>query len=425
MPKVWQLFYFIGKTLAAAGMIFLAVASYQYSRLSYLIANDPAQALASHPDGAIATAGYLAQRFNENPQFEASKQDLTNIHTALRRQPLDAELLSFLALQMDRRGQSSAAKVLMKASNKVSRRDALTQLWLIENASASSDVGTALRHYHAALSVHPELRATLLPVLAAATAYPEVRTALRPYLSAPSLWTDSFLKIATTTASTSDIVALLHPIPAGIKTDSNRPALAQLLKRLAMEGGDNAAIQFAGELIPGFDHSTLTSLPITMQTRDPRLGSLAWMFPDVEGIDVSVNDSGEIQASIQPLAKGTLASRELIVTKNTSYILRQRVSFSTEASKAQLKWKGACLYRDREEAFWEQKIPPTDTATTYQMKLTIPSDCQLIRLTASASGPDGQLPNEVKLTPLMLEAADHTPFPTAAADGAVHLTFTH
>jgi hypothetical protein len=76
----------------------------------------------------------------------------------------------------------------MASADAVSRRDAFSQLWMIEQKSGADDVKGAVSHYNALLSVHPAMQATLLPVLVSAVAYPEVRGAIRPYLNPDARW---------------------------------------------------------------------------------------------------------------------------------------------------------------------------------------------------------------------------------------------
>ncbi len=402
MPVAVNRLFLAGKVLVAGGLIFLASIAFEQAQISYLRTNDPTSAYETKPDDALGIAGTLAQRLEEDPQFQPSAADMANLRNAVRNRPLEPNLLAFQGLHLEYQGLSSQAATAMQIANKISRRSVLAEMWLIENASASNDIKAALRHYHAVLSVHPEMHSILMPVLVSATAFPEVRTAIRPYLQTGMIWSSPFLDLASTKASAPDLVALLQPLPNGLATEVNRGPLSRLVKRLAVEVNPDAAALFASAMIPDFDRTSMSTFAVTPQTRDQRLGTLAWTFPEADGIAIEVSDSGELQATAQPLARGAIAIRELIIEENAEYTLQQRVTFGTEASKAQLRWSGTCIFADHETAFWEQRVPSSDESTTFQTKFSIPAGCRLVRFSVLLSGPDGQLPSSVTLASLRL-----------------------
>ena len=144
-----------------------------------------------HLVGGCAVKAFAAE-LKANPQFIISGRDAEAARASLVSRPLNATLLSFYGLRAAYIGKSRLAVALMASADAVSRRDAFSQLWMIEQKSGANDVGGAISHYNALLSVHPETQATLLPVLVSALAYPEVRSAMRPYLKAETRWSFPF-----------------------------------------------------------------------------------------------------------------------------------------------------------------------------------------------------------------------------------------
>ncbi|MFL0415860.1 hypothetical protein, partial [Sphingomonas sp. 179-A 2A2 NHS] len=78
-------------------------------------------------------------------------------------------------------------------SDRLSRRELNTRLWLIEDAVARGDVPGALRHYDIALRTSRTAADLLYPVLAQAIADPTIVRALITKLAARPPWRDAFL----------------------------------------------------------------------------------------------------------------------------------------------------------------------------------------------------------------------------------------
>ena len=190
LPKAGRL---VGVALLFAG----AAYSSQNSAQSYLRKADPKVAYSADPSDGLAAVNAFAAELKDNPQFIISNRAADAARAALVHRPLNASLLSFYGLRVASIGQSRLANAVMVSADTVSRRDALSQLWMIEQKSGADDVKGAVAHYNALLSVHPAMQATVLPVLVSAVAYPEVRDAIRIYLKPETRWSAPFLNLAS------------------------------------------------------------------------------------------------------------------------------------------------------------------------------------------------------------------------------------
>lgn len=395
------------KALCAVCLAGLALPAYRAAELAHLRVNDAAAAYRIQPHDARALSKVLAARLATDPSLRMGTQDRANLRAALIARPLSPELLALAAVSRGGEGQEQAAQDLMEAASKASRRSASASLWLIEAASISGDIPAALKHYHAALSVHTDLQPTLLPVLARAATYAEVRSALRPYLARPAPWAGALVDAALVHTRAGDLAALLTPLPPALQSIEYRARLGHVLERLAIETSEKAVSRFASAVVPGFKPATLSTLAVSEQAIDPRLGRLAWSFPVSEGLVVEAAGDGTLQVTAQPLARGPAAVRDLVVTGGARYFLAQRVAFGPEAIKPGLTWYGACVGRaGAEPAFWEQRVPGRDGATTYRSVFSVPEDCRVVRFTLSILGPDGQAAAVVHLNNFELSRAD-------------------
>lgn len=113
---------------------------------------------------------------------------------ALIAEPLSVAAVATLGINAALREDEAAAARILTHSDRLSRRDLRTRLWMIENAAAREDTPETLRHYDIALRtsrVAPEL---LYPVLARAIDDAAIRRELVRTLATKPVWGASFLE---------------------------------------------------------------------------------------------------------------------------------------------------------------------------------------------------------------------------------------
>lgn len=389
--------------LAAAGC---AVPAYRYAEVAALRTKAPLEALQIAPHDSNAMANVLGSQFDRNPEFKPNAGDIGDIRSALVRHPLEAKLLGILGLAYEASGDTKGAAVTMRLANRASRRDVVSQLYLIESASASGDVKVTLQHYNAALSTHPELNTALLPILSSAIVYPEIRTALRPYLRSNTKWVSAFLTVAAEKSSVTDLQALLLPLPKALLSEEYEPILASVLYRMAVEGGRDRTLRFASAAIPGLPPATLTNLAADPATLDKRLGVFAWTFPPNHGIQVQVGEDKSLQINVDPLRRGTVAVRDLLLDAGSKYQLVQRLEYGSGAGRINARWSAYCITPVGTMPFWEQRLPISSVGGGYRSEWVVPQSCRVVRLTLFVEGPDGQMPAALTLSELLLSKAN-------------------
>lgn len=385
--------------MVATGLVLAADPAYQLGAVAYLRVNEPEAAFRNRPDDALAVSAILQDRLSEGGELQTKP---VNMQAALQYRPLAAGLIAMQGLVSDANGKPAQASREMRLAHRLSRRIAPANIWLMEKASASGDVPAAVRHYHAAMAVHFELEKLLLPTLARAIAIPEVREALKPYLTQPTRWTGAFLDEASRTANAADLEVLLQPLPHGLLAKDYQGPLAAILHRLAIDQGGEAAVRFAGQIIPGFAAENLTKLDLSNETRDQRLGPLAWNLPANDLIVVDVREGQVLEVTAQPLASGLVATRDVLVQGGQNYVLTQRVFFGSEAAKAGARWSAACVRKEGVNPFWDQQVPVSQVSVRYRSIIKVPSGCTVARLILHVAGPDAQLPATVSLSELDL-----------------------
>lgn len=397
--------------LAARAMLALAavgcaVPAYRYAEVAALRTNAPLDASRVAPHDAEALAKALGSRFDSNPEFKPSARDLTDIRAALVGQPLEPKLLGILGLAYDASGDPKRAAETMRVAYRASRRDVVSQLYLIESASASGDVQATLRHYNVALLTHPELNAALLPILSSAIAYPEIRTALRPYLQAGVEWVPAFLTVAAEKESVTDLQALLLPVPKVLLFEEYAPILATVLHRIALEEDRASALRFAVAAIPELSSASLSNMSLDAVTLDKRLGLFAWTFPPNDGFQVEVGEGKSLQIKVNPLGRGTVAVRDFLLEAGSEYQLVQRVEFGSGSGRISARWSADCIAPAGPLRFWDQRLPTSGGQGVYRSNFAVPKDCKVVRMTLFAEGPDGQMPSTLTIDELLLLKAN-------------------
>lgn len=392
----------------AAVTLFLAavVPAYDYAELSFLRENEPQAAYRKNPVDARALGQVLGQRFADDPGYVPDKTERDHLQRAVRARPLSPELLAVEGLMLERQAKPAEALAAMRIANRTSRRGGLASIWLIEAASSANDVPEAIRHYNNALSVHPALREQLLPVLARGLAFPAIRSALVPYLGRPASWTAQFLDVAVRESSLRDLQALLTPLPASLRNETFQPLMGIVLQRIAAEAGARAATSFASNLIPDLDPKVLSTMAPSRQTLDPRLGPLAWQFPEDGGIAVRAVEAGMLELTVQPLANGLAAQRDLLLTGGKTYALTQRFSTTGADTDVRLIWRASCNAGGEMIGFWEKRVPSNGAPASEPLFLKVPAGCLSATLALLVEGPDGQSPVTATISHLALRPAE-------------------
>lgn len=344
-------------------------------------------------DGIIRMRVTL-ERIAKAPEVAMDKADLKAIGASLRDEPLNSKALAVLGYGAPELGGPEGQRRLMVLADQVSRREPLSQIWLIEVASADGDVRGAIRHYHAALSVQPSLHDKLLPILAAAIDFPEVREALRPMIVSEAKWMPAFIALASTSSKLDSLLGLVMAPSVKLNSDAFGPANASIVFRLVAEGRSNEASQYARRFIPGYQEGVLSDLSISPATLDERLGQMAWSLTDSDQISAKANAEGAISATIQPAARGAIMSRFVSIASGL-YEFRQTIRRQSGAAPASLRWQASCVGAGEGTPFWSQLVPTSEAAVQFRSNISVPSACRVIKIDLLTVGPESQLPTEV------------------------------
>ena len=113
---------------------------------------------------------------------------------AIRRDPVQPAALRELVDSGDVGGPvaESRAIALVLQSQRLSRRDLPTQLWLIDYYGRHADAVSAIRHFDLALRVSEAARPRIFPLLEASASDPQARALILSMLASKANWTKPF-----------------------------------------------------------------------------------------------------------------------------------------------------------------------------------------------------------------------------------------
>ena len=392
----------VGRLVGIALLLVCAAYSAQNSVKSYLREADPKAAYSAEPSDGLAAVNAFAGELKDNPQFIISSRDAEAARASLVHHPLNASLLSFYGMREASIGKPELANALMASADTISRRDAFSQLWMIEQKSSADDVKGVIAHYNALLSVHPAMQSTFLPVLVSAVAYPEVRAAIRPYLNPETKWSAPFLDLASQRVEVSHYRDLVEPIASRLRVDGYTASNARIIYRMLQSGLARDAWRLFSLVSPNVDVDAFRTFAPGGANLDLKWKPLSWTLGQSDDISASVDVDGTFDVTVAPIARGIIASRDVAVISSSTYILGHRSIYEAGSPRASLRWSAYCVAENDPQLIVDRFVPGTANSKLVQLSVDVTQNCNLVRVELSALGSEGQLSSTIKITDLTL-----------------------
>lgn len=153
----------------------------------------------------------------------------------LASQPLSSAALRLTAWSDVRRGREAEALGRIRMIDRITRRDAVAQLWLLEEAVRRDDVAGVLRRYDVLLRTQTDLRGLLLEKLSVRLENDQIRLGLAHYADARSPWFPDLLDVAARKGHADGAAALLLALPVLPDATAYRSAYAAVVAALVKE----------------------------------------------------------------------------------------------------------------------------------------------------------------------------------------------
>lgn len=306
----------------------------------------------------------------------------------LAQSPLDAEVLRAWAFYEDRRGQTSKASVLANLSERVTRRDTLNQLLLVEQKAKLGDIESAMSHFGIALSSTSRGRDQIFAAMAPMLDVPAFRSVLSQRGTLEKEWAADFFRFALINqpGAANNVAEIILLAPRSAASDLIQKIGPDLFSFVAETGSAETTREIFA-LYPDAKRGLLTDPRLSARTVDPALGWLAWTAIEDGSAGVQLgttaSDGYGALAYTGPGESGTVVLRRALFLSAGSYRISDDRELVSGESPVAFRWSINC----HDGSAWRQ-LPATQTDGTGN--LNIPQDCpmQLVELKAYAARTD-------------------------------------
>ena len=311
--------------------------------------------------------------------------------------PINAPAFRLYGLASATNADLPGVREQMAVSERMERRDAAAQLWLIEDAVERNDVADALRHYDTALRIEQSTRAVLYPALTDALESDVIRQRFLPYMGSRPPWLESFLRYAVSNTKDPVAIAELAKLSKGFPKGSAYSSLdRELLTQLvANEEYEEAVAHF--RRIEGAEENVASGLELTTASTAETYSPITWQPFSIDGIEPFVLAAAvgegmvEIEAEMEAGYTGPVA-RKLIALEPGRYSMSAKFRADKFGTQDQAGWRIFCAgNQDAQPIVNEVFDLAEEMAIT--ARFTVPANCpaQLVLVSADTTIRTGYL----------------------------------
>ena len=325
----------------------------------------------------------------ERPQTACStvkpdrgSQVVAKARASLVDQPLSAPTI--MALMHGKQDEASR-RALAQLALRVTRRDSVAQLYLMQDAARQKDDARGLVHLDRVLTVSPATATVVHPVMAKALSEEPFRKALTAYGKRP--WFRAFVSHAVGAAPDTGSAAVLLSESGVQGEDWFAPQATRLIGRLANEGRVDAARQFAVDEL-GARADVLDMFDFTPGTTAQATAPLTWEL--ARGMNARTVYRKNIGVEIEVDAgRSVLALRRTTALAPGSYWFDQTLAPGAAGSPLRMSWQMACINQAARPVRWSQPVPYQAVAVRYRSSLAIEPGCSVQEWRFRVTAPEG------------------------------------
>ena len=392
----------IAVALAIAIVGFRAVSA---SLANSLVSSSVVQAYALAPESARIQAEFSRHLLAEDPGSEKNRVASEAIaRRALLGDPTTVAAAATLGLIEQLRGSAASATRLFDYVERVSRRDLLTELWLIEQAVQKGNVAGALRHYDIALRSQNGADEILFPVLVQASTGAVVADSLLATLVKRPAWSNGFLTYLGDNTPDPEATALLLRRLASHNIQPPLGVQATILNKLVEAQRYNAAWNFYVSFRKGAVRNQSRDASFTASLTRPTV--FDW-FVSTDPAISAVVQRGARQGSLSfgaPPSVGGLVAKQVQLLPSGRYRLEGRSSGIDRSLTELPYWSVRCLNDGKE--LLRLNLPRSGEAIgRFAADIEVPVDCSaqelalIARPAYAAAGTSGEV-HYLSLSPI-------------------------
>lgn len=303
---------------------------------------NPAIAAKANPlDGAAIAA--LADQALENAGDRGTLAEAADqARRAILLDGVSARAIRVLGYVADSNGNDRQAVRMMHHSQRLSRRDLLTQIWLAEARIEANDAKGALRHHDIALRTSRIAPGILFPILANAAKDPSLLSPIAGLLASAPPWRYSFL---THLLNEQDDPSLLHGFALQLRKMGSpvAPAEAQAFAvKLAAADRFDLAWSIQSPSFSGNFPTARVGRFVSVENALP----FTWQFRSDQDYGSEVSDAEANRLNIYASGQGGEVARHLLSLPTGRYSLSVGVATPSEFAGAKPAWTIQCAGRE-------------------------------------------------------------------------------
>jgi hypothetical protein len=321
----------------------------------------------------------------------SAKAKLDAQSAALLHEPLSAAAINSVALLHE--GKQRLA--ILKLVQRVTRRDGLSQLLLIQEAAAAGSIADALTHYDSLLVVAPNTRPILFPLLDNALSDPRIQRQISIYLESNKPWIGSFFDYIFVVGKQTEPAARAL-INADIRELAfDRRELDQhALQRLAADG-NTATLRDYFLSIKGAPDHALTTLSVDESDVSAQYAPITWRFAQTadyvaEPTRTKVDGAYGMSVFVAPGAAGKVAEKMLFLPVGRYHIAGQiRSAEPSPGATTMLSFN--CRSGPGSQPIWSsQNLLANGRGGSFSAELLVPNECPAVQVALTSTSGDSQ-----------------------------------
>ena len=320
---------------------------------------------------------------------------------ALRGQALTTAPYRLLALHYLARQEPRRASAFAAFSERLSRRDLTTQLFLIEEAVRADNTSAALRHYDIALRTSDGAKPILFPVLSGAIANPPIRQAVVPYVRGRAPWARPFVHFAVQDGDQGPgrAAALLIAAGAGRQADLIEAEGAALFDRL-VEHNQFALAERLFLQVPGNGPQALRTAGFMRSTTTGPFGPLAWKTTNTGSVSAAFEGEGDGRRAVRLFASSGergIFLRRVLKLPPGRYRFTEARTLTAGGPQARVQWEMKCGVGRAFVPFWQGPANALAYRVANAPGPTVPANCPFQVLELHFYAGDGQQGIELRI----------------------------
>jgi hypothetical protein len=356
-------------------------------------AKRPQLALTWMPYDAQARARLAGQLVANQDAPEALEAAIKLATDAVRRDPIVPVAFRALAIAQDGDGRiaKQQAFALIEQSQRLSRRDQLTQIWLIQHYIEQGEITQVMPHVDIALRASSSGQQTLFPLLVSAFEDDRLFDALQTRLHEDPEWRYSFLAYLVTYSNDLERTTRLSQPLLNPQDPTDRKVVDALLQRL-VNGGE---FDLAWDAYTGFGLTKGTATPAGSLIDGGFDGQkvaapFGWQLTDTPDVFASIvrDPEGEgtvLTLSAKPGHSGD-AARQLLRLSSGTYRFHAKVGSVPQDPFERPEVRMECAGPQQRIL---ARVKPTRggaTSQTVEHQFSVPAGCRFQWLSVSIAG---------------------------------------